>query len=226
MTVVLNTRPAEQAAELTSLLRAAGFDVAEAPSIAIVPADVDPIREALCSGIYAWAVLPSQNAGRALVSELSRVKVVCGTSTARALGLQSAISLDRFSAVAALAALTPHIRQGDRVLAPHAAEGRDELVDGLRALGANVDTPIVYRTVFIDDAAQRLRAGGVDVVTVCSPSAVRSIAPAINNEMVVCLGETTAGAARELGLRPAAVAEHTSMAALVEAVANVVGTPV
>jgi len=35
---VLNTRPREQAAELSRLLSQAGFDVVEAPAIVIVPA--------------------------------------------------------------------------------------------------------------------------------------------------------------------------------------------
>ena len=230
MTLVLNTRPLEQASELTSLLRGAGFSVVEAPAIAIEPAwdtaELQRVVEALRSGRYAWIVLPSPNAGRALAHELTPARLVCGTSTARALSLSSAIALHRFSAAAALAALSTRLRRGDRVLVPRAAEGRDELIEGLQALGAEVDAPIAYRTVCVEDAANRLRAGGIDIVTVCSPSAARCIAAAVRNELVVCLGETTASGAREVGLRPTAVAERTSMASLVEAVVNLMGSRV
>jgi uroporphyrinogen III methyltransferase/synthase len=144
---------------------------------------------------------------------------VCGSSTAHALGLTPVLQLDRFSATAALEALRPLIQSGQRVLVPRAAQGRDELIDGLRAIGIEVIAPVAYNTSFVAASAERLREGGVDVVTVCSPSAVRSLASAVDaGSVLVCLGETTAGAARLAGLRIDAVAQRTTMAALVEAV--------
>jgi uroporphyrinogen-III synthase len=90
----------------------------------------------------------------------------------------------------------------------------------LRAIGAEVDAPLAYRTIAVNDAAERIRQGGLDVVTLCSPSAVRSVAASLDSKsVVVCLGETTAATARQLGLRVDAVASSTSMASLVEAVA-------
>ena len=59
MTLVLNTRPAEQAAELSALLRQAGFEVLEVPAIG-----VEPVPYVLAEGSYAWLVLQSQNAAR------------------------------------------------------------------------------------------------------------------------------------------------------------------
>jgi uroporphyrinogen III methyltransferase / synthase len=229
-TTVLNTRPVEQAGELSRLLREAGFTVVEAPAIAVVaawaPADLQRARQGLRSGEYAWVVLASANAGRELLDDLSNARIVCGRSTARALGLDRAsIALQRFSAAAALSAVA--WRTGDRVLIPRADEGRDELIDGLRALHVEVDAPVAYRTVAVDAAARRLNQGGIDAVTLCSPSAVRSVAGAIPPGCrVVCLGDTTAAAARELGLRPDAVAQQTSMPALVDAVVAGVGVHV
>lgn len=229
--VVLNTRPAEQAAELSQLLRAAGLSVAQAPAIAVVaawdPGQLEEARRALRSGAYTWVVLASPNAGRELLNDLlANAQIVCGTSTARTLGLDRvAVALDRFSASAALGAVT--WRPGERVLIPRAAEGRDELVDGLRSLGLEVDAPIAYRTIAVDAARQRLNHGGIDVVTLCSPSAVRSVAAAIPSDCrVVCLGQTTAAAARELGVRVDAVAEQTSMRALTDVVRSVIGVGV
>jgi uroporphyrinogen-III synthase len=220
---VLNTRPQEQAAELSRLLSQAGFDVVEAPAIEIVPAwepaELGSVREDLSRGAFEWVVLASQNAAHGLEDQLPGTNLVCGTSTAHALGLKPKVQLDKFSATAALEALRPLVRPGQRVLVPRAADGRDELIDGLHALGIEVTARVAYNTAFVAASAQRLREGGVDVVTLCSPSAVRSLAPAIDaRSILVCLGETTAEAARLAGLRVDAVAMRTTMGALVEAV--------
>jgi uroporphyrinogen-III synthase len=152
-------------------------------------------------------------------------------ATARALGLSAEVVIQKFSASAALEAMRPLIRPGQRVLMPRAAEGRAELLDGLRALGAVVSTPVAYRTVAIDTAAACLRTRHVDVLTLCSPSAVASLMGALppaelEGLAIVCLGETTAAAARAAGLRVEAVAARTSMRALVDAVSAVVRTRV
>jgi len=254
---VLNTRPREQAAELSRLLRAAGFDVVEAPAIETVaawdPAELQAVRDGLAASAYAWVVLASQNAGRGLLAELGTARVVCGAATAQALGLTPTLALVRFSAAAALEALRQRVQSGQRILVPRAAEGRDELVDGLRTLGLDVHAPTAYRTVAVDPTAliaaaaersalssgdsggspgpvasgralaARMRDGEVWVVTACSPSAVQSLLHAVSGEFLlmttlVCLGETTADAARQAGLRVASVAAETTMASLVEAV--------
>jgi uroporphyrinogen-III synthase len=221
--LVLNTRPREQALELSRLLEATGYQSVEAPAIAIVPAwdadELESVRLALRSGSFDWVVLPSQNAARGLEADLGAARVVCGTATADALGIAADVGLEKFSAAAALEALRSRLAPGARVLVPRAAEGRDELLDGLRRLGAEVTAPVAYRTVPIADAANRLRAGDIDVVTACSPSALHSLAAALTSEVVlVCLGQTTAEAARQLNLRVDAVATRTAMASLVDAV--------
>jgi uroporphyrinogen-III synthase len=229
---VLNTRPVEQASELSDLLRAAGFDVVEAPAIAIVPVwDVTSLEQArsqLRGGAFAWVVLASQNAGRGLEDELRAQadRVVCGAATAAALGLDHARVLDHFSAAAALKVLRRLVASRQRVLVPRAAEGREELVDGLREIDVEVAAPIAYRTVSSDAAAERLRQGDVDVLTLCSPSAVNSV-PALRHEIVVvCLGATTADAARAHGVRVDRVADRPTMPALVAAVDRALGARV
>jgi len=221
--VVLNTRPTEQAGELSRLLAVAGFDVVEAPAISIVaawdPDELLAVRRDLAAGAFDWVILASQNAARGLESELRSARVVCGAATAAAVGLQADIALERFGAAAALEALRDRVKPGQRVLVPRAAEGRDELIEGVSLLGAIVVAPMAYCTVPVNDAASRLRAGGVDVVVLCSPSAVISVASAVQPDTrVVCLGQTTASAATAAALRVDAVARSTSMAALVDAV--------
>jgi uroporphyrinogen-III synthase len=222
--VVLNTRAREQAAELSRLLFEGGFEPVEAPAIAVVPGwdpgELESVRRDLSAGRFGWVVLPGQNAARGLEADVAKARVVCGAATAEALGIEAEIPIERFSGATAVDALRTMLSPGERVLVPRAAEGRDELLDGLRGLGADVVAPVAYRTVAVADAAHRLRAGGIDVVTLCSPSAVRSIAPALTGDvLLVCLGETTASSAREMNLRVDAVAERTSMESLVEAVA-------
>jgi uroporphyrinogen-III synthase len=155
--------------------------------------------------------------------------VVCGLATARAFGITPELSLDRFSAAAALDLLRPLVQPGHTVLVPRAAESQPELTDGLVALGAHVHAPIAYRTVAVDpstlvDTAAGLRSGSLSAVTACSPSAVHALAAAVGQEALlmarlICLGETTAQAARQAGLRVDGIAERTTMAALVQAVA-------
>lgn len=236
--LVVNTRPREQSAELSRLLAAAGFDVLETAAIETLPAwdaaELAGVRRELTAGAYAWVVLPSQNAGRQLTDQLRQARVVCGAASARALGLRPALTLDRFSASAAIELLRPVVHAGQRILVPRALESREELIDGLLALGADVHAPVAYRTVPVDPSAlaqdvSRLQRG--DVVTVCSPSAIHSLVAAVGcgrlaATRLVCLGETTARAAGQAGVRVDGVARQTTMASLVEAVLAVEGSEV
>ena len=84
-----------------------------------------------------------------------------------------------------------------------------------------VEAPVCYRAVGRPAAFASLPE--VDVVTCCSPSAVRAVVEGLGLASlatcrVVCLGETTARAATDAGMRVDAVAQRTSMPALVEAV--------
>src|SRR5260370_32241204 len=92
--VVLNTRPHEQAAELSNLLRQAGFEPLEAPAIEIQPAwdpsEFETARRDLGAGVFHWVVLASQNARISLQTELRTNRVLCGAATARPL----AVTLD------------------------------------------------------------------------------------------------------------------------------------
>jgi uroporphyrinogen III methyltransferase/synthase len=237
--VVLNTRPREQAAELSRLLHEAGFAVVELPTLEIVPAwdpaELQQVAARLHAGAYSWIVLTSQNAARTLLEALAAAhhaspaarpaaRVVCGAATAEALGIRDAVTLARFSAAAALDALRPRLTADARVLVPRAAEGREELIDGLRSLNINVDAPICYRTQAVPP--DRLAEQRVDVITLCSPSALHALLAAwprasLEHSAIVCLGETTAQAVRAAGLQPRAVAAQTSMPQLVEAVRSI-----
>ncbi|MCA1646716.1 MAG: uroporphyrinogen-III synthase [Chloroflexi bacterium] len=147
--------------------------------------------------------------------------------------MTSEFALRRFSASAALHVLGPKVQPGQHVLVPRAAAGRDELIEGLRALGVSVSAPVAYRTVAVapatlDAASSLLAQGGVAAVTVCSPSAIDSLLRAVGpvrlrQAAVVCLGDSTAEAARCASMRVDAVAPKTTMESLVAAVHTVLG---
>lgn len=239
---VLNTRPREQAAELSQLLRQAGFVPFEVPAIETAaawrPDELRDVLSTLRADGYAWAVCSSRNAVRFFLegligvgggaADLRSTRLLAGTGTAEALrelGLTPARVLEHFSAEAALEVLRG---EDGRVLVPRAAEGRTELIDDL----AKVDAPVCYRTQAVPPEALRpivqpLADGVLQVMTFASPSAVRSIVEGLTalgarvDVPVVCLGTTTAQAARAAGLRVAGVAQRTDLASLVQAVAAV-----
>ena len=227
--LVLNTRPRDQASDLSALLSAAGFDVVDMPAIEIESAwdaaELQRSADYLQRGAYSWLVLQSANAGRML--PLERVNIMCGARTAQTLRIHAAHTLERFSASVALRILQPLLREGERVLVPRAADGRDELTEGLRAMGIAVDAPVAYRTVPVSPSTlASVRDLAVDVVTVCSPSAVRALLAGVGGEWlaarhIVSLGATTTQAASDLGLHVDATAERTSIGSLVQAVTTV-----
>ena len=255
---VLNTRARHQAAALSALLAQAGFAPVDLPAIELAPA-WDPAALAgvggrLRSGHYRWLVLPSANAADFLLQALAAVApaedplsllagptIVCGTGTAEwlaARGLTPARALARFSATEALAALA-----GERgpFLVPRARDGREELVDGLRARGAAVDDPVIYATRPVPPAdlaplVDLLRQGALHAVTFTSPSTVAGLLgglttlapdllPAARAIPAACIGQTTARAARQLRCTRIIVARETSLSSLVEAVAAAQAAP-
>jgi uroporphyrinogen-III synthase len=154
-----------------------------------------------------------------------------GRATADALldrGLAADVVPERFVAESLVDAL--RLRDdvgGRRVLLPRAADARDVLPDGLRALGATVDVIAIYRTVMDGDGAarvaDRLRAGDVDLVTLTSSSTAHFFVDAVGAEAaraapMASIGPVTSAAAEALGLRVAVEARASTIDGLVEAV--------
>lgn len=186
---------------------------------------------------YDWLVVASGRAvsalraaagGRRLPDRIRTAAV--GTSTAEALAdLSPGTPLTAPEAGAR--ALLERLRTADRwpgrrVLMPRAEGGGRELADGLRALGAEVDEVVAYRTLERppEEVASAWRAAAADAVVVASPSAARALVGALGAaglrrmEPVVAIGSTTAIALTGLGV--AAVvpprADFDSMARLLE----------
>jgi uroporphyrinogen-III synthase len=235
---VVVTRGAGGEDTLGPRLRALGATVLEFPAITIgPPPDPAPLDAAL-SGLsrFAWAAFASGNAVERTVARLDalgvprglladlRLACVGSATAARLEALVRAPDLvpGEHTGAALAAALARHVA-GRAVLVPRAAEGRPELVEGLRAAGAEVVAPVAYRTLpaapeALAPLADLLQAGRVDAVTFASPSAVRSVVGALGaraallgRALLGAIGPTTAAALREAGLAAGvAPAEHTA----------------
>jgi len=240
---IVVTRARAQASSLSVRLRELGAHVMEMPAIRVEPLDPAPLSRALGALTdYDWVMFTSQNAVeivwramRALgldARSLGRARVAAiGRATADALlghGVAADVIPQRFVAESLVEALEqrPDV-DGRRVLLPRAADARDVLPDGLRALGANVDVVPIYRTVLDGEGAaavaERLRAGEVDLVTLSSSSTARFFTESVGEEAaraapVASIGPVTSAAARALGLRVAIESDESTISGLVDAI--------
>lgn len=239
---VLVTRQPDQAGELREGLQALGLTVIEVPLIETAPpADPAPLDAALRAlATYDWIAFTSANAVAAVALRLAAtgarwpatVRVACvGPATAAAIAERlpgAAIALqpeEDHRALGLLHAWDAAALAGARVLLPASDRARDVLARGLRERGAVVDTPVAYRTLPARDLGPRLAealAGGVDLVTLASPSAVETFEsgrPAGRPAPpVAVIGPVTEQAARAAGLAVAVVAAPSTAAGLVNAI--------
>ncbi|HLI45323.1 MAG TPA: uroporphyrinogen-III C-methyltransferase [Acidimicrobiales bacterium] len=236
---VVVTRAREQASALAALLRAAGAEPVEVPTIEIGPAADGGLSlrqglERLRSGGVDWVAFSSANAVERLFEllhdarELAGVKVAAiGPATAAALrkrGIEADLVPPAAVAEELAAAFPPGDPDARRpvVFLPQAAGAREELAAGLGERGYEVVVAEAYRTVN-PPASEELAASlrGADAVTFSSSSTVEGFVAAYGTRalppLVVTIGPVTSNAARELGVRVDAEAAEASVAGLVEA---------
>lgn len=233
---VLVTRTREQASRLSTLLTERGAEVLEFPMIRIEPVK-DVLRNMKAPGAYDWFVFTSPNAVKCFlnafcaerdVRELGSAKIaVVGPSTGKILtgyGLKTAFQPDKFTAKD-LVEQWPAEEKGKRVLFPCGNLAKDEIEEGLRRKGAEVDRLEVYRTVpeveHREGARERFCQEGADWVIFSSSSAVENF-HALNLEYpkekcrYACLGPVTAGVMRKWGYSVDLEAEESRIEKLVE----------
>jgi uroporphyrinogen-III synthase len=252
LTILLTRDPAASAGFITEAERL-GAHVLLFPVIAIQPPlsweECDRAAGALDR--YAAIAFTSANAVRGFrgrcdtlgipPDRLRLLKVYAvGVQTAQELGrwdLPVAAIPERFSASALAELFGGTHLDGLRVLLPQGNLAREELALALIALGARVDTVVVYRTLPVSppDAGivwGRLEARGIDVVTFASPSAVAAFAqiypverlgPLSAHAAIAAIGPTTAQAVRDHGWTTACVAAESTMAGLLTAITSHVG---
>jgi len=248
---VLVTRPREQAVELIERLEEMGAEAIEAAMIRIVPPDDYGPLDAACARVseFDWIVFASGNAADAFMDRLlagpqdlralKGVKLcVVGPATAERLarrGLKVDLTPAEYRAEGVVRAMTElGDLKGQRVLIPHADIGREVIVDGLRAQGAEVTEVVAYRTVAVEaeregepDIYRMLLEKRIDVVTFTSPSAVLNFAHVLGAEpaadlltttLVASIGPVTAEAAAQMNINTAIMPALHTVPALVNAI--------
>jgi uroporphyrinogen III methyltransferase/synthase len=239
---VLVTRRPEQSSGLVAQLRDAGATVIEIPLLELAPpSDARPLDDALRHlDAYDWIVFTSANAVRAVADRLRALglepRLPRGASVGPATTEATAELLPAcavevepladFRAEGLLASFSDEDVRGRRFLLPVSDKARDVLAAGLAARGGEVDRVVAYRTVTPPSAGPSLTralADGVDVVTFASPSAVESFVAIARGSgrrvRAAVIGPVTAATARAHDLDVVAVAEPSTSAGLVAAVA-------
>ncbi len=215
---IVVTRPRDAAHELVRGLRAVGADVVPLPLIRIQLAEPPASRVVGELDDYDWIVFTSRHGVRGFrallwrlgadARRLRRTRIAAvGPTTARAAeewGLRVDLVARPARAEALVAALRAQEPRPRRVLFPCGTLARDVVPTALAEDGIDVEPLIVYDTLPIEpgpDAAAAFDASP-DAVLLASPSAVAALArlaPRLADTAVVCIGPTTAAAAREHG---------------------------
>jgi uroporphyrinogen-III synthase len=245
MAYAVITREADAAAAYAAALAPLGLDAVALPVTATAPArDPGALARALAAGGHAAIVIASARAAVALAAALGEARGgaalpevwAVGPATARALAERGiachAPAEARDAASLARALLAARALAGHRVLVPRAEAGRDELIDALRAAGAEVEPIAAYRTVGADPrdpAVARgldlLRRGEAAVCAMFAPSQVTALDALIALRglavQFAAIGDTTGAALRAAGATHVAVAQAPTPEGLAKAVAAV-----
>lgn len=189
---VLVTRGEGQAREFADLIRGRGGIPVFFPTVEIVAADDPaPLDAAIRDiGSFDWLLFSSANGVRQFVARAAggiragfpeRLRIgSVGPGTTRAAadaGLNVFLEAGTHTAEGLLEALSHESIAGRRILVPRAAEGREVLVEGLSAAGAEVVAPVAYKNGLAakdEKAAAAILADPPDVCTFASPSALRN----------------------------------------------------
>ena len=228
-------------------LRMAGAQVdtlALTVSTPLDSAQLDAARARLADGGYAWVVVSSWRAARAVVSGLPRARslgtriAAVGQATAQWISDHAGVSTDMTGtgSAAALLECFPTPASGARpVLIPRSALAPDTLPDGLRALGWSVEAVDAYTTApaaaadIPDDIAGNFRAGSYDAAVLTASSQARALPPLLGppppSTRVVTIGAPTAATARGQGIAVAAQASSPTPDAIVRALIDALDRP-
>jgi uroporphyrinogen III methyltransferase/synthase len=252
---VLVTRAPAQAPALAEALRARGAEVLVLPTLTLAPPeDPEPLALAARDGAYDLVVFSSHN----VVERFFAVQgATLGRARAAAVGRKSAGARSRAWAQATAGAapavedarardaavIVPPVHDaasllvtleatlslvGRRVLVPRAPEGRELLIDGLRARGAVVDAPTAYRLVCPPPAVPEVVADveRAEVLTFLSGRALENFLHVLPEARarallvracVAVIGPVAAEAAERLAVRVDVVPAEATVEALVEA---------
>jgi uroporphyrinogen III methyltransferase / synthase len=239
---IIVTRPAEQAVPLARELERRGARVLVTPTIRLMPARSAALTAALrelAAGRFDWISLTSAATVDVLRDRLASPREVraqvaaIGEGTAAAFRRWAGRDPDLQPTTFTTASLERSFPRGSgRVLCARADIAPEGLEDALARKGWEAVRVEAYRTIFATslprEARTALRRGEVDAVTFTSASTVQGFVNALGAAKgipkVVCIGPVTAAAARDAGIRPAAVAKPHTMEGLVAALERALPT--
>ena len=229
-------------------LRLAGAQVdtlALTVSTPLDSAQLDAALDRLAHGAYAWVVLSSWRAARAVAYALPRARslgtriAAVGAATAQWTSDHAGVSADLTGAGSAVALLKrfPAPSSGERsILIPRSAAAPDTLPEGLRALGWSVEAVDAYTTLPASDGdidadiAGNYRTGYYDGAVLTASSQAHALPPLLGlpppTTRVVTIGAPTALAARRRGIVVAAQASSPTPDAIVRALIDALDRPV
>jgi uroporphyrinogen III methyltransferase/synthase len=247
---VLVPRTKDQSEEVCDLLRARGAVPEQVPTIAVepprTPQQMERAVKGLVTGRYQWIGFTSVNAVRAIREKFEEygldARAFAGVKVA-AVGQQTAKALRDFGIMPDLVPEGDQSAEGladawpvyddildpiNRVLLPRADIATEGLLARLTELGWEAEDVIAYRTVRAAPppapVREAIKGGGFDAVLFTSSSTVRNLIGIAGKPhavtVIACIGPQTAKTAAEFGLRVDVVAESSSVAALVEALAG------
>jgi uroporphyrinogen-III synthase len=246
------TRPPHQAGELRDLVEAEGGRAILFPTIEILPPADWSAADRAIDGLDAFngVIFTSPNGvshfieraagrGKAPASLRAKSTYAVGEATAKALadcGVSVTAMPERFTSADLVKLLGGSVLEGKSFLFPAGNLTPPALADGLRKMGAAVETVDVYTTAApphddVDNFFAMVRDGKVSWITFTSPSAVGNFAKIFTGgragtirtmSRIAVIGPTTAHAAEEAGFRPDAVAQKSTAGGLVEAIAVLV----
>ena len=246
---ILIPRTQDHAGPIVNLLRGHGAIPIEVPTISVepprTPQQIDRAVHGLVSGRYEWIGFTSVNAVRAIREKLQEygldARSFAGLKVA-AVGEPTVAALIEFGVRPDIVPLTDQTTSAlldewppydtltdpiNRVFLPRADIATDTLAAGLAELGWEVEDVTAYRTVRAApppaETREAIKTGGFDAVLFTSSSTVRNLVGIAgkphHTTVVACIGPQTAKAAEEHGLRVDVLAETSTVAGLVEALA-------
>lgn len=243
---VLVTRAREQASDLAGILESRGANVVLLPMIEICPPDSFESLDAVVDNPEAWhwLIFTSTNGVDAFFARLAskgreasalratRIAAV-GEATAgrlRSSGAVPDVVPEKFQA-SALLPLLPLDQTNVRTAIVRAKEGREEIVDELRARGGEVHVAIAYETrtskTAVDALHERIARDAIDCVTFTSGSTVKSFFGALGDEerarmsaraLFATIGPSTSATLAKFGMPHTVQARVATVEGLCEAV--------
>lgn len=225
---VLVTRQAEQSASFVNALSSRGHYSFVLPMIETV--QLCPVIE---YGTYEIIFFTSANAVKYFAPYHSNIHglayIALGPKTAQAmevfLGVSANITPIVYDMESALKIIYSIPLNGARILSPGAVSRTELPVAELEKLGAKIFTPAVYETnyaIYPEGYVDKfLVENSIDVVTMCSPSAVKSFLKQFRGSLseldIVSIGTTTAHFLEDKGIKSRYPDEFT-----VEAMAEII----